>query len=178
MKTFAQKSPAKKLQLFSLMMILALSVQACGGQEDRRSNRPASPKATGDTRSPSPAGQSPGADRPIPENEAGTRRAIGGVETVVRGQASTLPGSIDIEANDNYFKPNILTGVPDTAIVAAVKNQGKAVHNFSVTGQEVNQDIQPGESPSVVFTFPASGRVVFFCKFHRDDGMVGELQAS
>lgn len=170
---------AKNLKLLLPILLLALSTQACGSEEngDRRRST-ASPKAAGRTRSPSPAGQSPGAQTNVPENETGQRRTIGGVETVVRGQASTLPGSVNVEANDNYFKPNILTGLPGTAIVASVKNQGKELHNFSVTGQEVNQDVKPGEAPSVVFTFPDSGRVVFFCKYHRDDGMVGELQAT
>jgi plastocyanin len=159
------------------MLILLLLAPACGRDENRPRRR-STPTPTAEARSPSPAGQSPGAPANVPENEAGQRRRIGGVETVIRGQASTLPGSVEIEVNDNFFKPNILTGIPDTAIVATVSNKGSRQHNFSVTGQQVDQDLKAGEAPSVVFNMPASGRVVFFCKFHREDGMVGELQVT
>lgn len=177
MTTFAHKGPAKIRGVLPLALTLIMLAPACGSGEKPAPKRSATPAAGG--LSPSPAGQSPGAQTNLPENQTGQRRSIGGVETVIRGQASTLPGSVNIGAYDKYFKPNILTGLADTVIVATVKNEGKILHNFSVMGQEANQqDIKPGESPSVVISFPASGRVVFFCKYHRDDGMVGELQVT
>lgn len=179
MNGFAQRRSAKVSKLICLTIALAVLGQACGPGEDAAPRRSGgSPKAAGRSPGKPPAEASPGAEKDAPENETGQRRTIGGVETVVRGQASTLSGSVQIEADDNYFKPNILTGVAGTAIVATVKNEGKALHNFSVTGQDVNQDIKAGESPSVVFSFPDSGKVVFFCKYHREDGMVGELQVT
>lgn len=162
----------------SILVILVL-VSACGRDENRpRKRSAATPTATVGTPPQSSPGHTPGAESDIPENRTGEKRRIGGVETVVRGQASTLPGSVDIEAGDNFYKPNILTGVAGSAIVATVKNSGQRLHNFSVTGQDTDQDIKVGEAPSVVFTFPDSGKIVFFCKFHREDGMVGELQVT
>lgn len=178
MNIFARGHLAKGSRVIPLIFVIAFVAPACEGDQDQaRRPRPAAKATSTAPPTPSP-GQTPGAARDTAENRTGEEREIGGVKTVVRGQASTLPGFVNIEARDNFFKPNILTGVSGTAIVATIKNDGKELHNFSVTGQDVSQDMKAGEAPSVAFTFPGSGKVVFFCKYHRDDGMVGELQVT
>ena len=39
----------------------------------------------------------------------------------------------------------------------------------------MSQDINPNGKVSVTVTFPKSGFVEFYCRFHRASGMVGEL---
>jgi len=107
------------------------------------------------------------------------RTTIAGVSTVVRGRLSITGTTPSITIQDNYFEPNLLTATPGAALTFMLKNDGGALHNFSITEQLFDKDVPAGTSLSVPVTVPASGRVVFFCKYHRDDsGMIGALDVS
>ena len=89
-------------------------------------------------------------------------------------------GTFELEMdNDNgkfYFKPTVLKGTAGQQLTLTLKNEGNTVHNFSLVGSEANGvDVQAGQEGSVQVTFPQSGFVEFFCKYHRSLGMVGEL---
>jgi plastocyanin len=79
--------------------------------------------------------------------------------------------------DDFYFGPTVLTGTPGQTITISLDNHGSALHNFSTTAKDFT-DVQPGQSGSVTVTFPQSGFLEFFCKYHRSSGMVGELTTS
>ena len=51
-------------------------------------------------------------------------------------------------------------------------------HNFSITDQSIDQDVSADKTVDVTVTFPQSGFVEFFCKYHKTSGMVGELTTS
>jgi len=76
---------------------------------------------------------------------------------------------------DFYFKPMTLSGKAGQTMTIELKNEGKVEHNFSIPGQSVDQNVQPGKTATVQVTFPQSGTVQFFCKFHRSRGMTGSL---
>ena len=89
-------------------------------------------------------------------------------------------GTFELEMdNDNgkfYFKPTVLKGTAGQQLTLTLKNEGNTVHNFSLVGSEANGvDVQAGQEGSVQATFPQSGFVEFFCKYHRSLGMVGEM---
>ena len=90
--------------------------------------------------------------------------------------------SVELEAdNDNanyYFDPTVLTGKPGQKLTIEVKNTGSTVHNFTLAGGGANKDVQPGQTAKVTVTFPGSGFMEFYCRFHRRFGMVGELTTS
>jgi plastocyanin len=81
----------------------------------------------------------------------------------------------ELEIDDNYFQPTFLKGAAGAKVKLELKNEGTRLHNFSVTGTSVDQNVAAGEDAAVDVTFPASGTVVFFCKFHRSSGMQGAL---
>ena len=84
--------------------------------------------------------------------------------------------STEVEADDFYFKPTVLTGKPGQKLEIDLSNDSSATtHNFSIDAQKISQDLTPGGSAKVTVTFPDSGFVEFYCKFHRGSGMVGEL---
>ena len=75
-----------------------------------------------------------------------------------------------------YFEPTVLKGTPGQQLTLTLKNVGNTLHNFSVVGSEANGvDVQAGQQGSTQVTFPQSGFVEFFCKYHRALGMAGEL---
>jgi plastocyanin len=103
---------------------------------------------------------------------------IGGINAVIRG-TSTANEGLELEVDDNYFKPNILTGPAGAQVTLELANEGATIHNFSLTEQNVNQDVPKGGRASVKVTFPPSGDLVFFCRFHKEEsGMVGVLRVA
>jgi plastocyanin len=85
---------------------------------------------------------------------------------------------LSLEADNFYFEPTILTGTAGQKIEIEVENEGSVEHNFSLTDQGIDQDVEPGQKAKVEVTFPQSGTLVFFCKYHQSQGMVGALQIS
>ena len=96
---------------------------------------------------------------------------------VVSGASSA---SLDAANNSSsfFFDPTVLTGKPGQKLTITVKNTGNTVHNFTLSGGGANKDVQPGQSAKVTVTFPNSGSMEFYCRFHRSFGMVGELTTS
>jgi plastocyanin len=76
-----------------------------------------------------------------------------------------------------YMEPTVLMGSPGQSLTIELKNESKngTLHNFSLTEQSIDMDVQAEQSGSVTVTFPQSGFLEFFCKYHRTIGMVGEL---
>jgi plastocyanin len=81
-----------------------------------------------------------------------------------------------VEMDDEfYFEPTVLKGTAGQTLTIELENEGSLPHNFTLEAQSLDQDVQPGQKGSVMVTFPQSGIVEFFCRFHRGSGMIGEL---
>jgi len=113
----------------------------------------------------------------------GTSGSEGGTQTTIGSEAANDHGSQDVsgmdetslEVDDFYFEPTLLTGTAGQQLTIEIKNEGTVEHNFSLDEQSVSQDIEAGEDASVSVTFPDSGMLVFYCKYHRSQGMLGGL---
>jgi YVTN family beta-propeller protein len=90
----------------------------------------------------------------------------------VSGQAA-----VEVEADDYYFSPTFIRGVPGQTLTLEIENESSTMHNLSVPGQAVDRDVPPKQTVRVDVVFPASGVVAFHCKFHSALGMNGELLA-
>ena len=127
-------------------LVAALILAACGGDDDSSSG----------------------------EDEGGT--------TTIAGESANDHGSQDVsgtdeaslEMDDFYFEPTILTGEAGQTLKIELENEGDATHNFSTDDKDF-VDVEPGEDASVTVTFPDSGTLAFFCKFHDSQGMRGAL---
>jgi plastocyanin len=81
-----------------------------------------------------------------------------------------------LDAGDFYFKGTFIQGDPGQTLTFEINNVAGQVHNLSIPGQGVDQDIPPGGARvNVDVTFPVSGGVQFFCKYHTARGMNGLL---
>jgi plastocyanin len=106
------------------------------------------------------------------------RETIGGVEVAVHGTVRVTHRSTGVEAQDNLFTPTILRGAPGARVLVLLRNGGRVTHNFTLEGTGVGRDVDPGDLREATVTFPASGSLVFFCRFHRDSSaMIGAFQA-
>ena len=112
-------------------------------------------------------------------SEAGTQTTIG--SEAANGHGSQDVSSMDefsLEVDDFYYEPTLLTGTAGQQLTIELDNEGTVEHNFSLDEQSISQDIEAGENASVSVTFPDSGALVFYCKYHRDQGMVGGLEVA
>ena len=109
-----------------------------------------------------------------------------GGSITVSGQKANDHGSqdvageseLDLELDDFYFAPTVLTGSAGETLTLHLENEGSTEHNFSLTDQGIDQDVEAGEKAEVSVTFPDSGTLVFFCKYHQNMGMRGALRVS
>ncbi len=86
--------------------------------------------------------------------------------------------TVTVQANEYYFAPSVLRGTPGQHLTLNVKNVGSAVHNFTLSAQNIDKNLETGKTVTLNVTFPASGVLSFYCSFHRNLGMAGGLLTS
>jgi len=82
---------------------------------------------------------------------------------------------LHLEADEYYFEPAFLRGTPGQKLKLEVENESSTLHSFTIPEQKLDMDIPPKGKVVVEVTFPPSGLVRFFCRFHSALGMEGEL---
>jgi plastocyanin len=101
----------------------------------------------------------------------------------IAGQEATNHGSEDVsgaseaevELDNFYFEPTVLEGEAGQTLSVSLHNEGAAPHTFTIEDQNVDEELQPGDEATVEVTFPESGAVAYFCRFHVGGGMAGGL---
>jgi plastocyanin len=98
-------------------------------------------------------------------------KANGHGSKVVAGKSST-----ELELDSYYFAPTVLLGKPGQAVTLELSNKGSVKHNFSIDSEHIDKNVGPGAKAEVSVTFPRSGILSFYCKYHQQMGMRGELK--
>ncbi len=99
--------------------------------------------------------------------------------------AASGGNAVEIDTNDIFFSPNVVTIPADTPITLTITNKGAAMHNFSITDHKnpnvqnlnISVNVNPGESKTVTVNAPA-GTYYFYCDVpgHEAAGMFGYLE--
>src|SRR3954452_21368237 len=106
----------------------------------------------------------------------GGQKTIAGVMANDHGnKAVEDKGKTEVELDDFYFKPTVLTGKAGETVTLELKNEGQTEHSFTIASQGIDQVIEPGDEAEVTVKIPQSGAVSFYCKFHKSSGMAGAL---
>jgi plastocyanin len=101
---------------------------------------------------------------------------IGSDQATDKGSKSVAGmDEFELELDNFYFEPTILKGSPGQELKLELANESNTTHNFTLEAQNIDEDVQAEQKADVTVKFPDSGFVEFFCKFHRQSGMVGEL---
>jgi plastocyanin len=117
---------------------------------------------------PTAAGASVSAKKKAPVKLSG--------KTNNHGTKAVKGSSIEVEQDDYYFEPTFIKAQPGATVTLELKNEGKSLHNFSISGLNIDQDVNPGQKMNVSVTVPATGNLVFFCKYHQtSNGMQGAI---
>jgi plastocyanin len=106
----------------------------------------------------------------------GGQKTIAGVPANDHG-SKNVSGEAEVELDDYYFEPTVLHGKPGSQVTLELKNEGSIEHNFTIDSQKIDKDVEGGEDAKVTVTFPKSGELSFYCKYHKSMGMAGALAA-
>ena len=73
---------------------------------------------------------------------------------------------------ENAFEPASLTVAAGSEL--SVSNDGEAIHNITIEGTSIDEDVEAGQSASVTID-AEPGEYTMFCEFHREAGMEGTV---
>jgi plastocyanin len=113
------------------------------------------------------------------ESSEGGTTTVGDVSANDHGAKDVSGESkVEVELDDDYFEPTVLEGTPGQRITLELKNEGGSEHNLTIGELMIDQDVEPGDEAEVEVTFPDSGTLTFFCKYHRGQGMAGAFRVA
>ena len=151
-------------RLLCVFATLAVLISACGGGEGDTEGTDTNTKA--------------GQESPTQVGEE-TRNLTSGEPANYHDERNVAgEDSLELELDDNYFEPTVIIGRAGQDLTLELFNEGGNIHNFSLPGQNVSQDLQQDERKEVEVRIPDSGAVTFFCSYHAEFGMRGELRVS
>ncbi|MDQ4004998.1 MAG: cupredoxin domain-containing protein [Actinomycetota bacterium] len=88
------------------------------------------------------------------------------------GSGGDSGDSTTLSMVDNAFDPASLT--VDAGTTVDISNDGEALHNITIEGSDVDEDVDPGASTTVTVDLDP-GTYTMFCEYHRAGGMEGSL---
>jgi len=83
---------------------------------------------------------------------------------------------VEVELDDDYFEPTVLEGKAGERVTLELKNEGSNEHNLTIDELNIDQDVEAGDETELEVTFPDSGTLTFYCKYHRGQGMAGAFR--
>jgi plastocyanin len=131
-------------KVLALAFAVVLVAAACGGDDDDEGS----------------TGGTPPVSLPGEVSNHGTKAL---------GSATKL----ELELDDTYFGPTFIIANAGTKVTVELENEGSIAHTFTIDGMNVDQLLDVGKKATIDVQLPASGSVVFYCRFHRDGGMQG-----
>mgnify|MGYP003926381515 CR=1 FL=1 len=117
----------------AFVFVLALVAAACGKSSNSSAGSPPASESAGGSPSASAS-----ASASASEGESGTMTI--GSDTANDHGSKDVSGatSADVELDNYYFEPTVLTGTPGQQLTLNLDNHGDALHNFSITEQSVD----------------------------------------
>ncbi|MDP1420140.1 cupredoxin domain-containing protein [Peribacillus simplex] len=83
--------------------------------------------------------------------------------------------SIEVELNDDSFNPEVITIPNGTATKLILINKGKKEHTFTVEKLGIDAEVQPGKEKTITVQPKQPGTYELICRYHFQEGMVGEV---
>ena len=95
----------------------------------------------------------------------------------LRGQAIVSEESaVTITLEEFSFEPTIIAGEPGQELKVFLVNEGDGPHTFTLDDLDVHVALRRGQNgEATVSIAPGDSPTLFYCRFHRDQGMVGVL---
>jgi plastocyanin len=110
------------------------------------------------------------------DDDGGGQRTIGNLAFNDHGTSDAKgKDELEFEADSFYFSPTFVRGNAAQKLKLEIENESGDLHNLSIESLGIDTDIPARGKVTVEVTFPDSGVALFFCKYHANSGMRGEL---
>ncbi|WP_243300422.1 cupredoxin domain-containing protein [Bacillus litorisediminis] len=83
--------------------------------------------------------------------------------------------AIEVELNDDYFNPKVITIPNGRTTTLILKNQGNKEHTFTVEKLGIDAEVQPGKEKTITVKPEKPGTYELICRYHVREGMVGTV---
>ena len=83
--------------------------------------------------------------------------------------------AIEVELNDDYFNPKVITIPNGRTTTLILKNKGKKEHTFTVEKLGIDAEVQPGKEKTITVKPKKPGTYELICRYHFQEGMVGKV---
>jgi len=83
--------------------------------------------------------------------------------------------AIEVELNDDYFNPKVITIPSGRKTTLILKNEGKKEHTFTVEKLRIDAEVQPGKEKTITVKPKNPGTYELICRYHFKEGMVGKV---
>ncbi|CAM3856587.1 MULTISPECIES: cupredoxin domain-containing protein [Bacillus cereus group] len=82
---------------------------------------------------------------------------------------------IEVELNDDYFQPNVITIPIEESTTLLLKNKGKNEHTFTVKKLGIDVVVEPGKNKNITVKPTSTGTYELICRYHLLKGMEGKV---
>ncbi|OIK15723.1 cytochrome B [Bacillus sp. MUM 116] len=97
--------------------------------------------------------------------------AESGVET----QPMETVNAIEVELNDDYFNPKVISIPNGRTTTLILKNKGRKEHTFTVEKLRIDAEVQPGKEKTITVKPEKPDTYELICRYHFQEGMVGKV---
>jgi plastocyanin len=96
-------------------------------------------------------------------------------ESAVVTQPIETEKAIEVELNDDYFNPKVITIPNGRKTTLKLKNEGKKEHTFTVEKLSIDAEVQPRTEKTIIVEPKTPGTYELICRYHFKEGMVGKV---
>ncbi|MGX5431765.1 cupredoxin domain-containing protein [Bacillus toyonensis] len=82
---------------------------------------------------------------------------------------------IEVELNDDYFNPNVITIPIEETTTLLLKNKGKNEHTFTVKKLGIDVVVESGKEKNITVKPKNTGTYELICRYHLLKGMEGTV---
>ncbi|MGG0280034.1 cupredoxin domain-containing protein [Bacillus pacificus] len=82
---------------------------------------------------------------------------------------------IEVELNDDYFKPKVITIPIEESTTLLLKNKGKSEHTFTVKKLGIDVVVESGKEKNITVKPKNTGTYELICRYHLLKGMEGKV---
>ncbi|PFX67822.1 cytochrome B [Bacillus toyonensis] len=82
---------------------------------------------------------------------------------------------IEVELNDDYFNPNVITIPIEETTTLLLKNKGKNEHTFTLKKLGIDVVVESGKEKNITVKPKNTGTYELICRYHLLKGMEGKV---
>lgn len=90
-------------------------------------------------------------------------------------ESATQNNEIIVELKDDTFNPDEITLQSDETTILVLQNKGVKDHTFTVRDLAIDVEVLPGQEERISVSPEQVGTYELICRYHMQEGMVGQV---